>query len=183
MLSFEAELLVCLSSTVFDPLELPRRFCVVCSRRDFTAHQRHYLAWPIIPAHRKAITSVMFSSHDLAIERLRWRERYRDPVPREWRLCRFCRASVEDEVHALLECCHAPRLLELREEMRREMAAVLPCFYWHPDLRIQLLRLLHDKRLPVPIAKFVFNVLSVFYSEPMYVPAPHLYAPLLLAHA
>ena len=144
---------------------------------------RHYLALPIIPAHRKAITSVMFSSHDLAIERLRWRERYRDPVPREWRLCRFCRASVEDEVHALLECCHAPRLLELREEMRREVAAVLPGFYWHPDLRIQLLRLLHDKRLPVPIAKFIFNVLSVFYSEPMYVPAPHLYAPLLLAHA
>ena len=40
VLSFEAELLVCLSSTVFDPLELPRRCCVVCSRRDYTAHQR-----------------------------------------------------------------------------------------------------------------------------------------------
>ena len=93
---------------------------------------RHYLALPIIPAHRKAITSVMFSSHDLAIERLRWKERYRDPVPREWRLCRFCRASVEDDVHALLECRHAPQLLELREKMRREVAAVLPGFYWHP---------------------------------------------------
>ena len=56
--------------------------------------------------------------------------------------------------------------------MRREVAAVVPLagFYWHPDLRLQFLRLLHDKRLPVSIAKFIFNVLSVFYSEPMYVP-------------
>ena len=51
-----------------------------------------------------AFTSIMFSSHALAVERLRWGERYRAPVPREWRLCRFCRAHVEDEAHTLIEC-------------------------------------------------------------------------------
>ena len=146
---------------------------------------RHFLALPIIPAHRKAFTSVMFSSHGLAIERLRWGERYRAPVPREWRLCRFCRAHVEDEVHALLDCrgdgFHP--LVTFRDALRLEVAEVVPDFYWHPDSRTLLLSLLHDKRLPVPVAKFLYNILTVFYSVPMYVPAPYLYAPLLLMQA
>jgi hypothetical protein len=58
---------------------------------------RHYLALPVIPAHRHAFISIMFSSHGLAVERLKWQERYRAPVPRDWRLCRFCRRRVEDE--------------------------------------------------------------------------------------
>jgi hypothetical protein len=124
----------------------------------------------------------MFSSHGLAIERLRWKERYRAPVPREWRLCRICRSQVEDEVHALLECRgdHLYQLEPLRDAMRMEVSAIAPDFLWHPDSHTQLLQLLHDRRLPIPIAKFIFQVLTLFYSVPMYIPAPYLYSPVLL---
>ena len=146
---------------------------------------RHYLVLPVIPAHRKAFTSILFSTHGLAVERLRWRERYRAPVPREWRLCRFCRASVEDEVHALIDCegdiSHP--LVPLREAMRREVSAIVPDFVWHSDSLSLLLCLLHDRQLPVPVAKFIYDVLAVFSSVPMYVPAPFLYTPLLQTQA
>ena len=146
---------------------------------------RHYLVLPVIPAHRKAFTSLLFSTHGLAVERLRWRERYRAPVPREWRLCRFCRASVEDEVHALIDCegdiSHP--LVPLREAMRREVTAIVPDFVWHSDSLSLLLCLLHDRQLPVPVAKFIYDVLAVFSSVPMYVPAPFLYTPLLQTQA
>ncbi|KAK0434697.1 hypothetical protein EV421DRAFT_1678942, partial [Armillaria borealis] len=64
---------------------------------------KSYLDLPI-PAHRKAITRLVMSSHIFAVEVLQWRERYRKFVPRKWRVCRFCRVSVEDEAHALLSC-------------------------------------------------------------------------------
>ena len=146
---------------------------------------RQYLVLPVIPAHRRAFTSILFSTHGLAVERLRWRERYRDPVPREWCLCRFCRANVEDEVHALLECegdiSHP--LGPLRDALRMEVDVLVPDFAWHSDSLTLLLRLLHDSQLPVPVAKYVYDVLAVFYSVPMYVPAPYLYSPLLHSQA
>ncbi|KAK0443103.1 uncharacterized protein EV420DRAFT_1576985 [Desarmillaria tabescens] len=66
-----------------------------------TLNRRTYLT-TIVPAHRKALTRLFVSSHILAVEVLRWGERYRPKIPREWRLCRFCKIAVEDEVHALL---------------------------------------------------------------------------------
>jgi len=78
---------------------------------------------------------------------------------------------------------HLHQLLPLRDAMQLEVTAIVPDFYWHSDSRTLLIHLLHDKRLPLPIAKFIYNVLEVFYSVPMYVPAPYLYSPLLLTHA
>ena len=131
-----------------------------------------------------AFTSIMFSSHALAVERLRWGERYRAPVPREWRLCRFCRAHVEDEAHALIEC-RGDSLHDLhpvREAMRSDIIAVVPDFTWGSDAHTVLLHLLHDIRVSVPVARFIYKVLSIFYSVPMYVPPPYLYSP-LITHA
>lgn len=108
---------------------------------------RHYLMFLVIPAHRRAFTSIMFSSNAFAVERLRcqWGERYRAPVPREWRLCRFCRASVEDEVHALMECRgdNWHDLVSVREAMRLDVTVtvVIPDFSWHWDSRTLLLHL------------------------------------------
>jgi hypothetical protein len=144
---------------------------------------RHYLTLPAIPAHRNAFIALMFSSHGLAVERLRWRERYRAPVPRQWRLCRFCRAAVEDEVHALVVCVGHPQLLVLRDTLRSEVGDIVPLFPWNADHDNQLRSLLHDRRLAVPLAKFIYNVLNIFSSVPMYVPAPHLYSPLLFTQA
>ncbi|KAJ7875750.1 hypothetical protein B0H14DRAFT_3547106, partial [Mycena olivaceomarginata] len=50
---------------------------------------RHYLRIKQ-PEHRKALTKLILSSHSLAIERRRWRERGKNIVPEQWRLCRFC---------------------------------------------------------------------------------------------
>ena len=142
---------------------------------------RPYLESPIVPAHRKALTSIMFSSHGLAIERLRWAERYRPTVPREWRLCRLCLTQVEDEVHALMDCQgdRSRQLVLIRDVMRRDVHEIVPDFQWHLDSHTLLQFLIHDRRLSIPIADFVFKVLTHFDSVPMYIPAPYLYAPLL----
>jgi hypothetical protein len=101
----------------------------------------HYLALPVNPSHRKAVTSIMFSSHALGVERLRWKERYRAPVPREWRLCRVCHTQVEDEVHVLLDCSgdSSDQLLSIRETMRSAVNSVIPGFRWHSDSSAQFL--------------------------------------------
>ncbi|KZV77908.1 hypothetical protein EXIGLDRAFT_784599 [Exidia glandulosa HHB12029] len=54
--------------------------------------------------HRYAITRLLLSCHSLSVERLRWVERYREKVPHNERLCRFCQASVETPEHVLLSC-------------------------------------------------------------------------------
>jgi hypothetical protein len=125
----------------------------------------------------------MFSSHGLAVERRRWKERCGAPVPREWRLCRFCRAQVEDETHALMECHgdQSHQLVPLRDAMRLDIIAIIPGWRWHPNLRTQLLHLINDKRLTFSIAKFIYNILAIFYSVPMYIPVSYLYSPLLLS--
>ena len=113
------------------------------------------------PAHRRlgALASIMFASHVLAIERLRWGERYRTPVAREWRLCCFCRARVEDKVHTLIECrgdsLHS--LHPVRDAMRLDVMAITPDFSWRSDARTVLLHLLHDVRLSVPVARFIYK--------------------------
>jgi hypothetical protein len=149
-----------------------------------TRKLRHYLALPTVPAHRKAFTALMFSTHSLAVERLRWKERYRAPVPREWRLCRFCRGGVEDEVHALLVCQGHPDFSPLRLAMQADVQALLPGFHWgtascHTQVTRRLLVLLHDRRLAVLMAKFIYDILNIFDSHPMFIPPPYLYSPLL----
>ena len=71
----------------------------------------------------------------------------------------------------------------LRDALRMEVDVLVPDFAWHSDSLTLLLRLLHDSQLPVPVAKYVYDVLAVFYSVPMYVPAPYLYSPLLHSQA
>ncbi|KAJ6512435.1 hypothetical protein C8R45DRAFT_920271 [Mycena sanguinolenta] len=58
------------------------------------------------PEHRKALTKMVLSSHSLAVERRRWKERGKNIVPHQWRLCRFCYIYVEDPVHAMFQCKH-----------------------------------------------------------------------------
>jgi hypothetical protein len=73
---------------------------------------RHYLRVKQ-PEHRKALTRMVLSSHSLAVERRRWKERGTKSVPQQWRLCRFCYIYVEDAPHAMFRCQHAP-LVEIR---------------------------------------------------------------------
>jgi hypothetical protein len=52
-----------------------------------TRHLRHYLSLVVVPAHRKALTGLYLGDHNLSVERLRYSARYKDKVPREYRLC------------------------------------------------------------------------------------------------
>lgn len=56
---------------------------------------RHYLRIEYAP-HRLALTQLILSCHSLASERMRWAECYREPIPKQWRLCRFCGLCTED---------------------------------------------------------------------------------------
>jgi hypothetical protein len=53
---------------------------------------------------REALTSIMLSTHQLALEKLRYKDHELQPVPRHERICRFCIGKVESPEHALLEC-------------------------------------------------------------------------------
>ena len=70
------------------------------------------------PAHRRALTRLIASDHPFAIEQLRRLVRF---VPREDRVCRFCRLPgvVETEAHVLIDCAD-PRLTLIREEFMSE---------------------------------------------------------------
>ncbi|KAJ7143267.1 hypothetical protein C8R46DRAFT_919963 [Mycena filopes] len=126
-----------------------------------------------VPAHRKALTGLLLGDHLLSVERLRYRTRYRDTVPREFRLCRLCRGAVEDEVHALFDCLLSERLIHVREQFLANLAGC------DPDLRALhgqitnydfLLRLVSSRKGVKCFAKFVCDVLMLFQEVPRYFP-------------
>jgi len=66
-----------------------------------------------VPAHREAFTSLLVSAGTGSGRAIVPGSRS-VTVPQPWRLCRFCRGSVEDEKHALLVCEGSPDLQSLR---------------------------------------------------------------------
>jgi hypothetical protein len=123
----------------------------------------------VVPAYRKAMTSLLLGDHNLSVEHLR----YRTAVPREHRLCRLCRGSVEDEVHALLDCTATPRLVDLRLDF---LATLETCdraaweAYSHISNYAFLLKLIPSRKAVQAFAKYIFLVLSLFDETPRYVP-------------
>ncbi|KAJ7613347.1 hypothetical protein DFH06DRAFT_1014941 [Mycena polygramma] len=139
-----------------------------------TRRRRHYLTMVHVPAHRKALTRLLLSDHNLSVERLRYPVRYRLAIPREERLCRFCRASVEDEAHALLDCdAHAP-LADLRECFLKD------AFVCDPALEGEYARLAHydflrrmvsSRKAIQRFAKYVADVFLLFDSFERFIPS------------
>ncbi|KAJ6449896.1 hypothetical protein C8R45DRAFT_751526, partial [Mycena sanguinolenta] len=48
--------------------------------------------------------------------RLRWVEFRRPKIPRDLRVCRFCKAEIESPEHALLECTAELQLVQMRQD-------------------------------------------------------------------
>ncbi|KAJ7032222.1 hypothetical protein C8F04DRAFT_1211219 [Mycena alexandri] len=120
-----------------------------------TRRRRHYLDVPI-PSHRKALTRLILSDHNLSVERLRYPGRYRAAAPRHLRLCRFCRVAVEDEAHALLVCIGDSGFDGK----------------WNADEPYEFLKwMLSQRKITVRLAKFVADLLDVYNASPRYVPA------------
>ncbi|KAJ4477599.1 hypothetical protein C8R41DRAFT_773029 [Lentinula lateritia] len=139
---------------------------------------RAYLDVIKVPKHRHTFTRLITSSHALSIERLRYEERYRSPIPREWRLCRFCRGAVEDECHALMVCEAQLTLVCLREQYWMEMDRTAPdiVLMQHQLSSYALLqRVLFDRHVLTLTAKYVYDVLAVFAGREPYIPESHLY--------
>ncbi|KAJ7714719.1 hypothetical protein B0H14DRAFT_2291101, partial [Mycena olivaceomarginata] len=85
---------------------------------------RHYLRIKTSD-HRRALTRMILSSHSLAVERCRWKERGKNVVPKEWRKCRFCQDAIEDPAHAMFLCDHS-ELMQVREAFLTELYAKIP---------------------------------------------------------
>ncbi|KAL0577797.1 hypothetical protein V5O48_004198, partial [Marasmius crinis-equi] len=86
-----------------------------------------YLTVPTID-HRKSLTRLVTSSHRLAVEILRWSTPSTQnlAVPRESRICRFCRREVEDEFHAVFECSGNAELRVRRNRFYRNVVDTRP---------------------------------------------------------
>jgi hypothetical protein len=127
---------------------------------------RHYLRIKQ-PEHRKALTKLILSSHSLAIERRRWRERGKNIVPEQWRLCRFCYVYIEDPAHALFACQH-DELNEHRQEFLDKVNTEIPGLVQQHPQALDLFRALLSRREITPLlGKLAYKVLQVFDSTPM----------------
>ncbi|KZP07142.1 hypothetical protein FIBSPDRAFT_763346 [Athelia psychrophila] len=133
---------------------------------------REYLMLPIA-SHRKALTALLLAEHPLAEARLRYAERRRPSVPREYRLCRFCKVAVEDSLHALFECQGSPDLDILRSR------------FWHQclhegsanEIGLQsaapleaLHHLLISRKLLRKLAWLAYETIKIYESTEMLVP-------------
>ena len=144
-----------------------------------TRRRRHYLMMVAVPAYRKSLTRLLLGDHTLSVERLRYPSRYRLTIPRAQRLCRFCLADVEDEVHALLICEAQPTLVDLREQFLsdaflndRELEAAAGMLSSHDFL----CRLVSSRKIVARLAKYVHEVLIFFDRFQRYI-APGFHTP------
>ncbi|KAK6974103.1 hypothetical protein R3P38DRAFT_2584596 [Favolaschia claudopus] len=135
-----------------------------------TAVLRHYLELVVNASHRKAITRLLLSQHPLAVERMRYKQRYhRVLVPRDERLCRFGCRSVETVEHALFFCRGKVELIEWREWLADAVPdqgnAIRNVGPWNAT---SVLRSLIFSRVSVcQVAKVAHKVLGIFAEEPM----------------
>jgi hypothetical protein len=129
---------------------------------------QNYLSSIRVPSHRRSYTRLLLSCHLLSVERLRYDERYRPHIPREWRLCRFCGSTIKNEQHALLICTVAPEILHLRVQFLQDIYQVVP------EIRLLRLRLsayefllviIHRRDITPRVAKYIHDVLEIFYSS------------------
>ena len=124
---------------------------------------------------RWAFTRLILSDYPLTVERLCYKERYREPVLQPWGRCWLCAASVEDEVHALLECDGDVRLIALHAACREDIARInlQVATWWSSSLHF-LTELVHDSATGSHLRKYICDVFAVYNSVPI-IPSPYLY--------
>ncbi|KAE9385459.1 hypothetical protein BT96DRAFT_892074 [Gymnopus androsaceus JB14] len=140
-----------------------------------TACMRTYLESIENHRHCKALTRLLVGDHSLAVVRLTWTDNHRMMVPHDERVCRFCKEAVETPEHALLVCRHIP-LAERRQQFLAEFYASQPrAIVLRSDMDpIAYTAYLASCRSSFSIfAKWVFEVLKIYDSCPLYVPSQY----------
>jgi hypothetical protein len=136
-----------------------------------TSIMRHYLSMVKTQKHREALTSLLLSTHLLAVEVLRYVDHAYAPVPREDRLCRLCRKDVETPEHALISCDSSDELNQLRSVFLAKL------FHDVPNLQRRMVELNETEFLKAVLfhrptiallAKYTYEVLEIFYAVPVF---------------
>jgi hypothetical protein len=121
--------------------------------------------------HREALTSLLISTHLLAVEILRYGDHeHPRQDDRSKRVCRFCRSEVETPEHALLGCDASPEVVHLRSSFLVQLFATAPNLrrlMEKPNLTlIEFFKSMVYERSTIPlVAKFAHEVLEVFYAN------------------
>ncbi|KAJ7932838.1 hypothetical protein B0H13DRAFT_1856818 [Mycena leptocephala] len=124
---------------------------------------RQYLRIPV-PAHQKALTRLLLSSHTLGVEILRYAEWYRVRAPREFRFCHFCRQGVETEAHAMI-ACSAPALAALCHSFIQDVYELVSEWLRNWNSSEDFLRMLVQTRdfdVLQRLAKYTFEVFAEY---------------------
>jgi hypothetical protein len=126
-------------------------------------------------SHREALTSIMLSTHSLALEKL-WHVNHAYPsVPRHERLCRFCTAEVESPEHALLECKESHSILDLRTAFLEKLFSTVPKTKMQQKMvqlsSVEFLKaIIYERATILLVGKYEHEVLQEFYAVPVYRP-------------
>ncbi|KAJ7500091.1 hypothetical protein FB451DRAFT_1119230 [Mycena latifolia] len=137
-----------------------------------TLRLRHYLSMVKTQKHREALTSLMLSTHLLAVEVLRYRdhEHLRED-DRSRRVCRFCKTEVETPEHALLACDASAKVMSLRTEVLEKLFATAPNLRRLMD-GLDLIEffksMVYERSTIALVAKFAHEALEVFYATPVF---------------
>jgi hypothetical protein len=132
---------------------------------------RHYLTLVKTQKHREAITSVMLSTHQLAVEVLCYVDHTYQPVPRGNRLCRFCKRTVETPEHAMITCMSHDALVELRKLFLDQLFSKSPQLQsvMINNSEIEFLKaMIYSRPTIALVAKYTHDVLQIFYSVPVF---------------
>jgi hypothetical protein len=121
--------------------------------------------------YREALTSLLLSTHQLALEKLRYTDHALQPIPRTERLCRFCIAKVESPEHALLECQACAQVVTLRNVFLEKLLRTVPKMQRkivELDSISLLKAIIYERSTIVLLGKFVHDVLEIFYTTHVY---------------
>jgi hypothetical protein len=110
---------------------------------------------------------MVLSSHSLAIERRRWKERGKKFVPKQWRLCRFCYAYIEDPAHAMF-VCENPELVPIRSVFLESIEKIIPGIAnQFPDALQTFKGFLARREITPLLGRLAFDVSKIFDASPM----------------
>lgn len=133
---------------------------------------RHYLTVQNAE-HRRALTRLLLSDHCLAVEQLR--HSHPMHIPREYRLCRFCKHAVETPEHALLECTRNIDLAAAQSAFMQNANQHMPSFLLllqSSDALSCFKVLLYNRSVTALLTKYTHDVLLIYSAHPIYDPGP-----------